>query len=152
MPGVGLPDACLLKEQGLNTQFPIIVRRPQGGQGETMVRENADIIMRCGRCSQQVPMSQMKYGKDGKMLLCPACRGESPQQQARQQPKPAVSPTVSRELHEATGPVTRYKCTSCGYNFTRRNIKPEKCPYCGKASVTELSKISSGKLLDDDVD
>ncbi len=111
-----------------------------------MVRENADIIMRCGRCSQQVPMSQLKYGKDGKMLLCPTCRGES--FQSRQQAKPAVS----REMHEAAGPVTRYKCTSCGYNFTRRNIKPEKCPYCGKPSVTELSKISSDKLLDDDVD
>jgi DNA-directed RNA polymerase subunit RPC12/RpoP len=109
-----------------------------------MVERNVNVKMRCGRCSQQVALNEMKYAKDGKTLICRQCRGVSVQEHAAEQKKMPTSPFESKKPEGST-----YLCTSCNYNFTRKNIAPERCPYCGKPTVVERGTITSRKLLDE---
>jgi len=104
-----------------------------------MVGENRSVLMRCGRCSRQVPMGELKYDKDGKTLLCVTCRGAHPEAQAHE----------SKVLQSAEQTRKHYFCSACGYHFTRANIVPNKCPYCGKDAVMEEKQVASGRLLDD---
>jgi predicted Zn-ribbon and HTH transcriptional regulator len=119
-----------------------------------MVDSNANIIMRCSRCQQNVSLSTMKYDKDGKTLICQQCRGLSMQEhldklKTKKSAEQAIVKTSERKT-ESLGGGTRYRCTSCHYAFTRTNIKPSRCPYCGKDSVVPDSSITGGKLLDEE--
>jgi len=107
-----------------------------------MPRDNKDIVMKCSRCPNQAPVNQMRYGKDGKSLVCPACQGLTADQIQKM--------NVAKEQITSTGQMKSYKCTSCSYSFTRSTLTPTKCPYCGKQSVVEASAMASHKLLDDD--
>ncbi len=110
-----------------------------------MVRENAAILMRCGKCNQQVMMNQMKYAKDGKTLICQQCQGLKVQEHIaalRAKTQPTTAPKRSQSG-------MKYKCTSCGFNFARQNIKPTRCPYCAKPTIIEAGQIKVEKLLDD---
>jgi predicted Zn-ribbon and HTH transcriptional regulator len=110
-----------------------------------MARENTGILMRCGRCLQQSVVSEMKYAKDGTTLVCTNCRGLSIQEhleklRRKRQVQFDITPPSS---------ATRYACTSCGFTFSRKNLKPGRCPYCAKATIVEQDSISSASLLDD---
>ncbi len=113
-----------------------------------MVDKDA-MLMRCGRCLQQVPLKQMKYAKDGRTLVCLRCRGLGVQEHLdrlrRKEAGHDASPPVSR---------TRYACTDCGFTFSRGNLTPKQCPYCGKERVVPQETISGAGLLDeaDDLD
>jgi predicted RNA-binding Zn-ribbon protein involved in translation (DUF1610 family) len=103
-----------------------------------MAGENKSILMRCGRCNRQVPIGELKYDRDGKTLLCYQCRGAKPE-----------PVTESKIIQSAEQTRQHYFCTACGYHFTRANIVPQRCPYCGKESIVEEKAVASGRLLDD---
>lgn len=105
-----------------------------------MARDNSDIVMKCSRCPNSAPISEMRYAKDGKSLLCPACSGVKPA---------PVTTTPKRTELKLNGPATKYKCTACSFTFIRSTLKPNKCPYCGKESVVKMSEISSHHLLNE---
>ncbi len=107
-----------------------------------MLRENAGIVMKCGRCLQQVPLGEMRYAKDGKTLVCQRCRGLSIQEHLdRLKRRPAAQPP--------RGGGTRYTCTSCGFAFSRTNIAPTRCPYCARPTVVEAQDVSGSRLLEE---
>ena len=115
-----------------------------------MVESNANIIMRCKRCNQNVPLMEMKYDKDGKSLICRQCRGLSMQEHLDKLKQKKRTQERTQEAEAAAkAPGSKYRCTSCGFSFTRGKIKPARCPYCSKDSVVELRQISSEKLLRD---
>ncbi len=97
------------------------------------------MLMKCGRCLQQVPLGDMKYAKDGSTLVCMQCRGLTVQEHADAMRYDA-SPPLSK---------TGYACTSCGFTFSRANITPKRCPFCAKETIVLADNISSAKLLED---
>jgi|GEM_PF-2193703 len=113
-----------------------------------MVNENTGIIMRCGRCQQQVPLSEMKYAKDGTTLVCRQCRGLTTQEHLAKL-RPKEKEPASKGRFEQPRAAVKYQCTNCGFSFIRTNIKPTRCPYCAKPSVIEAKAITSEKLLEE---
>ncbi len=45
----------------------------------------------------------------------------------------------------------RYKCTSCGYKFTRnpQTFQKKICPYCGKDTIVKHVFSEASTLLDE---
>lgn len=109
-----------------------------------MARENTGILMRCGRCLQQVALSEMKYAKDGKTLVCNSCRGLSIQEHLR-------ALKQKNKGYDASPPTSgkRYACTDCSFTFSRKSRVPTRCPYCAGANLVEKNALSSSRLLED---
>ena len=100
--------------------------------------EKDAMLMKCGRCLQQVALGEMKYAKDGRTLVCQKCRGLSVKEHL-EKIKGHASPETK----------TCYACTACGFSFSRGNITPKRCPYCAKESIVLQEKMSSAGLIDD---
>lgn len=118
-----------------------------------MPQRNDGIMMKCGRCLQNVPLSEMKYAADGKTLVCLTCRGAAVKERlAPRLPSGAKPAPKTRPPGYDASPgqkATKYACTSCGFTFSRASLKPQRCPYCAKETVILQDAISSAKLLDE---
>lgn len=120
-----------------------------------------DRTRRCWKCNNFSPISEMRYDKTGKDLICAACliadRGPATEQKNEpasstkmeypaSDPKPVVKPRV--ETTESN--MASYQCGSCGFGFTKeKSAIVNACPYCGKNNVRNAFRNSAQSLIEE---
>lgn len=111
----------------------------------------------CKRCNTLVPMSEVRYSKTGRDLICIKCAEMQKQVFGRKAPKQeeiksveAVSKLASMQKRQSSVKA-RYRCLTCGFRFARDKKAgyTPSCPYCGKDSINEETPQSAEQLLKD---
>lgn len=97
--------------------------------------------MRCGTCKRFAPITEMRYEKTGKFLVCNACRHEETTAK-----EPKLRPLVTSPFDGAK--VLKYQCPSCRYTFRRTPTHPvNKCPNCNSSKLLRYEKVSADDVL-----
>lgn len=85
----------------------------------------------CSKCKHDVTIENVRYGKNGKDLVCLSCF-DLPMEK----PKPAVE----RD---------RFHCLRCNYKFSYRKYSnvAQRCPYCSSTSIALRDTITARSVL-----
>jgi predicted RNA-binding Zn-ribbon protein involved in translation (DUF1610 family) len=120
-----------------------------------------DRARKCWKCNNSAQISEMRYDKTGKDLICANCliadRGHSQEQKSEaststkkeypaSNPRPIIKPSVETSKSDKSN----YQCGSCGFGFTReKSAIVNACPYCGKNNVRNAFKNSAQNLIEE---
>lgn len=106
-----------------------------------MQTDKKEITMKCYKCGHSYTVDQMRYGPDGKTLMCINCierRHVEPIQVVEHKKE------VPKKAEKAKEGMTKYRCTSCNYKFSRAShLNVTKCPYCSKPTIEQDGGIQS---------
>ena len=97
--------------------------------------------VKCFDCNKIYTVKDIRYGPDGKTLLCKDCLQK---RQAKAAKTAAPAPAKGKTL-------VGYVCSRCHYRFTRGpEIEVRTCPYCSRDSVQRQKNTAS--MLNDPTD
>ncbi len=103
--------------------------------------DKKEIMMKCYKCGHSYTVDEMRYGPDGKTLMCINCierRHVEPirvVEHKKELPKKAAKSKEGMRI---------YRCTSCNYKFSRAaHLNITRCPYCSKQTVEPDGGIQS---------
>ena len=92
------------------------------------MEQNVQVM--CKRCSSKVPLSKMRYDKNGANLICVSCYTQLYTTAQNQEEKKEV-------YQSAVSDRIKYHCLSCGFKFSRAEDFSfgGLCFNCGKPTV-----------------
>ena len=141
-----------LKEKGFFDKIYI----PEYVSGTLVELMPDDVMLKCRLCGKNTPVKGMRYHKSGQYLICRDCsdrQGGGAIKSGTTQVGGSKAPlqkseTARRITSQKTGQIN-YKCTSCGYKFSRKeSIDVSSCPYCSRETI-EVSSGHAQELLDE---
>ncbi|OYT41831.1 hypothetical protein B6U80_00250 [Candidatus Pacearchaeota archaeon ex4484_26] len=115
--------------------------------------------MKCERCGQDFPASELRVDRKGNRLLCEACYNLVktgmlvPEKTKAEAKKPLAEKKLALSTKERLEKLgqrkQRYECTNCGYKFTSVKNYRGKCPYCGEDTVIPYVEDVPVKEIDE---
>lgn len=97
--------------------------------------------MKCYKCGHSYHIDEMRYGPDGRTLMCINCIERRPVN-----PIKIVEPgkKAPKKIDTLKEDLVDYRCTSCNYKFRRAaRLHVTRCPYCSEESVESDTGVQS---------
>jgi len=103
----------------------------------------------CCICKGNFPFDGIRYGPDGKKIVCIGCFNKVAMKQGAKNLQPAKQKEEVSAIPEKTKTIN-YICVSCRYKFS---LKPDsriplRCPYCSKEDIM-VDNSTADKLLEE---
>ena len=100
----------------------------------------------CSLCRKKFPVEDIRYGKDGKSILCINCYDKSVEKEELLKKKMALR----EERHKEEETILKIICAKCRYKFTynRGSRVRLMCPYCGGNNLMR-DDITAEKLVEE---
>lgn len=99
-----------------------------------------ETLITCKRCRSGVPVSELRSNNNASGWICLECYNK---EHGFVIPESHSKPAASRSSAPA-----KYKCGSCGYEFTA-TFKHKLCPNCGEARTVTLAGGASASIVRD---
>lgn len=98
-----------------------------------------DSTLVCGRCKKRTSVSEMRYDKDGKSLICKECYAYRYNNNKLESFGSERKMIKNEKKDPYEGMVVKYRCNICKQNFTlkRRADIRKRCPFCGRENITD---------------
>ncbi|MFA6888576.1 MAG: hypothetical protein WC254_03700 [Candidatus Woesearchaeota archaeon] len=106
-----------------------------------------EAIYPCKRCKVSIAFKDVRYGNNGKDLLCPSCYSLTVKKQL-------VSDKLTDVKKTSSGKILKQKfiCVKCRYHFTHGSEEAAlRCPFCSHTEVLK-DDFTAEKLLSEVTD
>jgi DNA-directed RNA polymerase subunit RPC12/RpoP len=112
-------------------------------KGENMEWSNAPDYL-CSVCRKKVTFDKIKYGSDGKKLICSDCYKDDTSNKKTHK-------IIIHEDLKNSGNSTKYSCGSCGYKFSLKTGSRihQSCPYCGNENIIASRNVTAADIVRD---
>ena len=94
----------------------------------------------CDICKGEFKFEDIKYGKDGKKVLCKSCYTKNLKPDKKDE----------KSANQADPDKVKVICMGCRYKFSlkKKTTTNPTCPYCGKSNLM-IDNTTAEKLIED---